>query len=135
MSVQGRRLAIELDCQMNKRHSGQVCWHTIKLSEDERDDEIYTEDILPYLETNLYRPRVVVVKKTIARPFPEKVLGRALHCVKSNPNLVWMFLSENVDVFVCSKEEDTREVAVSAVATAVVVAVVAGCKRKRKRNR
>jgi hypothetical protein len=75
---------------------------TIELSRYERDDHIYTEEILPYLETNRYRPRVLAVKKTIERPFREKVLGRALFCVKSNPNLVWMFLSENVDAFVRS---------------------------------
>jgi hypothetical protein len=107
--------------------------HTIHLSEDERDDQIYTEEISPYLETNLYRPRVVAVKKTIERPFREKVLGRALDCVKSNPNLVWMFLSENVDAFVRSEEENNSEVTVSVAAAAAVVAVVvvAGSKRKR----
>jgi hypothetical protein len=80
--------------------------HTIHSSEDERDDQIYTEDISPYLETNLYRPRVVAVKKTIERPFREKVLGRALGCVKSNPNLVWMFLPRNMDAFVRSEERE-----------------------------
>jgi hypothetical protein len=113
-----------------------VVLHTIHLSEDERDDQIYTEEISPYLETNLYRPRVVAVKKTIERPFREKVLGRALDCVKSNPNLVWMFLSQNVDAFVRLEEEEEEEedsgVAVSvAAAAAVVVPVVAGSKRKR----
>jgi hypothetical protein len=76
--------------------------HTVELSDNEREEKIYTEEILPYLETNRYRPRVLAIKKTIARPFREKVLGRALFCVKSNPNLVWMFLSENVDALVCS---------------------------------
>jgi hypothetical protein len=76
--------------------------HSIELSDNGRDEQIYVAEISPYLETNLYRPRVVAVKKTIERPFREKVLGRALGCVKSNPNLVWMFLSENVDAFVCS---------------------------------
>jgi hypothetical protein len=112
--------------------------HTIALSEGDYawDQQIYTEEISPYLETNLYRPRVVAVKKTIERPFREKVLGRALGCVKSNPNLVWMFLSENVDAFVRSEEEEegNSEVPVAAAAAApVVVGVavsVAGSKRK-----
>jgi hypothetical protein len=78
---------------------------TILLTDHEHDDQIYTEEISPYLETNLYRPRVVAVKKTHMREFRKKVLGRALDCVKSKPNLVWMFLSQNVDAFVRSEEE------------------------------
>jgi hypothetical protein len=105
---------------------------TITLSEHERDQHIYTQEIHPYLVTNQYRPRVLAVKKTIERPFREKVLGRALDCVKSNPNLVWMLLSENVDAIVRSEEEEEEsnsELPV-AVAAAVVLAV-AGSKRKR----
>jgi hypothetical protein len=77
--------------------------HTIALSASERDEQIYTEEIRPYLVTNLYRPRVHAIKKTLDRPFREKVLGRALYSVRSNPNLVWMLLSENVDAFVLSE--------------------------------
>jgi hypothetical protein len=105
---------------------------TITLSEEERDEQIYTGEIHPYLVTNLYRPRVLAVKKTKDRPFREKVLGRALYSVRSNPNLVWMLLSENVDAIVRSEEEEEEsnsEVPV-AMAAAVVVAV-GSSKRKR----
>jgi hypothetical protein len=95
--------------------------HTIRLSNHEHDKQIYTEEISPYLETNLYRPRFVAVKKTIERPFREKVLGRALYSVKSNPNLVWMFLSQNVDAFVRSEEEGNSEVPVAAAAVTAPV--------------
>jgi hypothetical protein len=105
------------------------------LSEDERDKQIYTEEIRPNLETNLYRPRVHAIKKTLDRPFREKVLGRAVYSVRSNPNLVWMLLSENVDAFVRSEEEEEEnnsEVPVSVAAAAVFLAVsVADSKRKR----
>jgi hypothetical protein len=78
--------------------------HTISLSAEERDDDIYTESIQPRLEANLYRPRVLAVKKEADdRPFRQKVLGRALSGVRSNPSLVWMFLSGNVDAFVRSE--------------------------------
>jgi hypothetical protein len=98
---------------------------TIRLSEGHYDQQIYLEEILPRLETNRYRPRVLAVKKTNQRLFREKVLGRALH-------LVWMFLSENVDAFVRSEEEEESNSEVPrAVAAAVVVAAVAGSKRKR----
>jgi hypothetical protein len=106
---------------------------TIHLSVDERDEQIYTEEIHPYLETNRYMPRVLAVKKTFERPFREKVLGRALYCVRSNPNLVWMFLSENVDAFVRSEEDEDEETSNSEVPVAVpatVSAAVAGSKRK-----
>jgi hypothetical protein len=103
---------------------------TIHLRETERDEQIYAELILPHLETNRYRPRVLAVKKTTERPYHEKVLGRALHCVRSNPTLVWMFLSQNVDAFVRSEEESNTEV--TAVAgEEVVTVIVAGGKRKR----
>jgi hypothetical protein len=105
---------------------------TIELLASERNNQIYTKEIRPYLVTNLYRPRVHKIKKTKDRPFREKLLGRALHSVRRNPNLVWMLLSENVDAFVRSEEEEEEsnsEVPV-AVAAAVVLAV-AGSKRKR----
>jgi hypothetical protein len=108
--------------------------HTIRLSEHEQDEQIYTQEICPYLEVNLYRPRVLAVKKTTERPFREKVLGRALHCVKSSPNLVWMFLSENVDAFARSEEEESNdEVAVAvAVAVAVEEAVAVACSKRKR---
>jgi hypothetical protein len=77
--------------------------HTIFFSANDRDQQIYTEEIHPYLVTNIYRPRVLDVKKTQDRPFREKVLGRAVYRVRNNPNLVWMLLSENVDAFVHSE--------------------------------
>jgi hypothetical protein len=106
--------------------------HTIELAAFERDGQIYTEEIRPYLVTNLYRPRVLAVKKTKDRPFREKVLGRAVYSVRSNPNLVWMLLSENVDAFVRSEEEEESNSEESVVAAAAaIVLTVAGSKRKR----
>jgi hypothetical protein len=116
--------------------------HTVTLSGKESDQKIYMADILPLLETNRYRPRVLAVKKTKDKPFREKVLGRALDSVKTDPNLLWMFLSENVDAFARSKEEEeTNSIAVPVkVATAEVVVVVAvadgiGSRLRSKRKR
>jgi hypothetical protein len=106
----------------------------IHLSAQDRDEDIYTESIQPRLEANLYRPRVLAGKKEAdKRPFRQKVLGRALSCVRSNPNLVWMFLSENVDVFVQTEEQEegTRNSEGAAV-VAVPDTVVASSKRKRR---
>jgi hypothetical protein len=73
-----------------------------------------------------------LLSRKLLRDHSVKILGRALYCVRSNPNLVWMFLSENVDAFVRSEEEE-EEASNSEVPVAVAAAVVvelAGCKRK-----
>jgi hypothetical protein len=103
--------------------------HTIHLPADERGEKIYAQMFRPYLETNLYRPRILAVKKTKEIPLREKVLGRALDSVKSCPNLVWLFLSENVDAFARSEEEESNSEV--PVVVAVVVVAEAGSKRKR----
>jgi hypothetical protein len=101
---------------------------TIDIFPRERDQRIYSETILPRLETNRFRPRVLAVKKIVDGPFREKILSRALHCVRSNPNLLWMFLSQNVDAFACSEEEEENSNE-ETVAVEESVAV-AGSKRK-----
>jgi hypothetical protein len=73
--------------------------NTITLLVDETDQQIYAEMIQPYLETNLYRPRVHAIKKadvSIRRP----LLGRALQTesVREKSNRLWMLLSGNPDV-------------------------------------
>jgi hypothetical protein len=105
---------------------GNTSLQTIHLSERQYDQEIYLNEILPRLEMN----RVLAVKKIRDRTFRQAVLGRALYSVRSSPNLVWMFLSENVDAFVRSEEESNSEVP-AAVAAVVAVVSVAGSKRKR----
>jgi hypothetical protein len=74
--------------------------HTIGHSVDELDSGCYDELIRPRLETNLYGPRVLAIKKADSGLLRRMVLGRALslHSVRSKPNLVWMLLSQNVDI-------------------------------------
>jgi hypothetical protein len=105
---------------------------TITLSEGQYDQQIYQETIQPFLETNIYRPRVLAVKKTKDRSFREKILDRAVYSVRNNPNLVWMLLSENVDAFVRSEEEEEDSNSEEpVVVAAAIVLTVAGSKRKR----
>jgi hypothetical protein len=78
---------------------------TIDLERYEREEQIYEESIHPYLEMNLYRPRVLGIKKAdiaLRRP----LLGRALQTksVRNKSNFLWMFLSGNQDVVVQSIE-------------------------------
>lgn len=73
--------------------------HTIRLDNNERDNQIYVDTILPHLEMNLYRQRVHAIRTAeihIRRP----LLGRALQSksVRQNPNLLWMFMSGNPDI-------------------------------------
>jgi hypothetical protein len=50
--------------------------HSIRLSVEERDEDIYTESIQPRLEANLYRPRVLAIKKEAdERAIPPKYTG------------------------------------------------------------
>jgi hypothetical protein len=79
---------------------------SISLSGRERDEQIYTAEIIPYLETNRYRPRVHGITKADI-PLRRALLGMALHTVsaRKDTNLIWMFLSGNSDVVVQSNEE------------------------------
>jgi hypothetical protein len=89
--------------------------HTIKLSTDERDQQIYAARVQPYLETNQYRPRVLAITKA-AIPLRRPLLGLALQTktfrnnsnIKSN--LLWMFLSTNPDVVVLDRTKMVSKV-------------------------
>jgi hypothetical protein len=72
---------------------------TIRLDENDRDEQVYTESILPYLGTNRYSPRVLAIKKADI-PLRRPLLGLALQTesVRNDSNLLWMFLSGNPDV-------------------------------------
>jgi hypothetical protein len=114
--------------------------HTIELSDGERDGKVYTEEVLPRLEFNLYGPRVLAISKAdiqTRRP----LLGLALQTesVLKKSNLLWMLLSENADVVLQLDEDSEQVVEVSTasapaeVAESAQLVVEATCNRKRKR--
>jgi hypothetical protein len=73
----------------------------INLSDNLKDDEIYENSIVPRLEMN--RSRFEEQRQALKRADPSirsRVLGRALHVVRYNPDLFFRFLSENVPAFV-----------------------------------
>jgi hypothetical protein len=74
---------------------------TIGLSAHERDAQIYTDEILPCLETNRYRSWVHAIRKADI-PIRRPLLGLALQTesVQNDSSLRWMFLSGNPDVVV-----------------------------------
>lgn len=71
--------------------------HTVSLSDADLHRDIFDESIQPWLEINLFWPRIMSIKGTMG-PLREKVLGQALRKVRHNPNRMWMILSGNCDV-------------------------------------
>jgi hypothetical protein len=79
--------------------------HTFELPDAFNDEEVYQNSILPRLEMN--RSLFEVQREAVKRADPAirpQLLGRALHVVRYNPNLVFRFLSENVPAFVGSAD-------------------------------
>jgi hypothetical protein len=72
--------------------------HTIHLHHRLRRHELFRGSVIPYLETNRLRPRLLAIQKTRPITFRAKVLGRALLAVRTDPNRFWMLLSGNAEV-------------------------------------
>ncbi len=71
------------------------------------DEEIFQNFILPLLKMN--RKRFEDQRQAIKQADPSirgQLLGRALHVVRYNPDLLFRFLSENVTALVRSDAED-----------------------------
>jgi hypothetical protein len=86
--------------------------HTINLPNAFANEEAYQNSILPRLEMNrsCFEVQRLFVKRADPSIRPQ-LLGRALHKVRYNPNLVFQFLSENVPAFVRTEEEEDVSVA------------------------
>jgi hypothetical protein len=81
---------------------------TIDLHDDEFDEEFFHNFILPRLEMN--RSCFEDQRQALKRADPSirgQLLGRALHVVRYNPDLLFRFLSENVPAFVRPDEVDS----------------------------
>jgi hypothetical protein len=72
--------------------------HTIHLDACYSQHELYRESVIPYLETNRFRPRLLAAQKARPIPYRAKVLGRALLAVRTDANRFWMLLSGNAEV-------------------------------------
>jgi hypothetical protein len=106
--------------------------HTIYLPNTMTVLAIYQNNILPRLEMN--RSCFEERRRSIKRSDPSirgQLLGRALHVVRYNPNLIFRFLSENVPAFVRTEEEEEEDIpAVPLEQDPVLVSVsVSGQKR------
>jgi hypothetical protein len=81
--------------------------NTIDLPHNFQDEEFFQNSIVPRLEMN--RNCFADQRRALKRADPSirgQLLGRALHVVRYNPNLLFRFLSENVPAFVRSEEDD-----------------------------
>jgi hypothetical protein len=98
---------------------------TIDLPDPFKNEAVYQNAILPRLEMNrsCFEEQRQAVKRADPSIRPQ-LLGRALHVVRYNPDLVFRFLSENVPAFVRAEEED------SAIPLQINPAIVSGHKRK-----
>jgi hypothetical protein len=72
--------------------------HTIILSDRYGEHELFQGSVVPYLETNRFRPRLLAIQKTRPITFRAKVLGRALLSARTDANSFWMLLSGNAEV-------------------------------------
>jgi hypothetical protein len=104
--------------------------HTIRLNDRYYEHEIFGQSVIPHLETNRLRPRVLAIQKTRPIAYRAKVLGRALFAVRTDPNRCWMLLSGNAEVAFPSTTATTTAAAslptpATAVATKNVAPIVA----------
>jgi hypothetical protein len=89
--------------------------HTIRLNSKYSQNELFRGSVIPYLETNRFRPRLLAIQTTHPITYRSKVLGRALLSVGADANRFWMLLSGNADVAFPSR---TTTIAAAAPVTA-----------------
>jgi hypothetical protein len=72
----------------------QTVWGHFRYSEH----ELFRGSVIPHLESNRFRPRLLAIQKTRPITYRAKVLGRAFLAAQSYPNRFWMLLSGNPEV-------------------------------------
>jgi hypothetical protein len=110
--------------------------HTIRLDSQYTEHELLRGSVIPILETNRFRPRLLAIQTTRPMAYRAKVLGRALLAVRTDPHRFWMLLSGNAEVAFLSTTANfptpanaaatsTTYVAAAAVAASVMPALTA----------
>jgi hypothetical protein len=72
--------------------------HTLRLRQCYNEHVRFRGSVIPYLETNRLRPRLLAIQKSRPNTYRAKVLGRALLSARSDANSFWMLLSGNAEV-------------------------------------
>jgi hypothetical protein len=102
--------------------------HTIRLFDLYSKHELFQGSVIPYLETNRLRPRLLAIQKTRPISYRAKVLGRALLAARSDANSLWILLLGNAEVAFPSTAATTTLAATlptSATAAATSTEIVA----------
>jgi hypothetical protein len=100
---------------------------TIHVNTCYSETEMYRESVIPYLETNRLRPRLLAIQKTSPIAYRAKVLGQALLAVRTDPNRLWMLLSGNAEVaFPSTTTTTTRAANLPTPATASAFGTTGG---------
>jgi hypothetical protein len=72
--------------------------HTMRLHNRYLRHKYFRRSVIPYLETNRFRSRLLAIQKTRPITYRTKVLGRALLSARTNANSFWILLSGNAEV-------------------------------------
>jgi hypothetical protein len=103
--------------------------HTLHVHYWHSEHEMYRGSVIPYLETNRLRPRVLAIQKARPIAYRAKVLGQALLAVRTDPNRFWMLLSGNPEVAFPSRtptSASTANILTPAAATSALTTTVTG---------
>jgi hypothetical protein len=102
--------------------------HTIHVPDLYSQHELFRGSVIPHLETNRLRSRLLTIQGSRPIAYCAKLLGRALLAVRTDPNSFWMLLSGNPEVFFPSTSVTTTpaiNLPTPATATAISTANVA----------
>jgi hypothetical protein len=72
--------------------------HTLHLPDWYGEHELFRRLVVPYLETNRFRPRILTIQKSRPITYRVKLLGRALLSTRTDANSFWMLFSGNAEV-------------------------------------
>jgi hypothetical protein len=85
--------------------------HTIHSDSQYTYHELFQKLVIPYLETNRLRARLLAIQKSRPIAYRAKVLGKELLAARTDANRFWMLFSGNAEVVFLS---DTTTIAVAA---------------------
>jgi hypothetical protein len=103
--------------------------HTLRVDYWYSQHEMHRRSIIPYLETNRLRPRLLVIQKARPIAYRAKVLEQALLAVRTDPNRFWMLLSGNPEVAFPSRTPTiaaTANILTPAAATSALTTTATG---------
>jgi hypothetical protein len=100
--------------------------HTMHLDACYSQHELYCGSVIPYLETNRLRPRLLAIQQARPISYRAKVFGQALLATRTDANSLWMLLSGNAEVvFLATTATTTTAASLPTCATAAATSNVA----------